>query len=231
MNHTFKHIIYLITLTLLGLNSYANNLDEQNSTICLSVGLYASIIDLDDITLTNYTGISGNRNTEYHGNDQFTVKSNGPVRIFVSGDAMTHKITNTVLPTDFKLENDLNYFDTQANQAHLGEHTVNVKAITTEISNSPAGQYEGTVVVTVTPQIEKYLSNYNCTLRQASYPVNSSYATIAFEDLYPRPGDADYNDMVVNLRMAILAIYVELEYISYNSNILFGVYSYEKIKI
>lgn len=51
------------------------------------------------------------------------------------------------------------------------------------------------------PQLENIIDSYQCLTNSSIYPIRTEYATLAFEDLYPRPGDADYNDMVVNFKV------------------------------
>ncbi|XOV86865.1 MAG: LruC domain-containing protein [Pseudomonadota bacterium] len=166
---------------------------QDNAIVCVSIGAYAELTGLDDFRLTA-SGTSGAAGTEYHGSDQFHLNSNVPVRIVIEALPLSNgefSIDTTAMIDDF-----VQFFDTEGDAGHDGEHELSVRGRLGAISSQLAGNYQTTITLTVLPLAG---GGAGCGEVSLTFPgeANANYAVLAFEDLYPRAGDADYNDFVV----------------------------------
>ena len=176
---------------------------DDNAMVCMSIGLTATLTGLDDFSLTTHDA-AGAAGAIYQGDDLFHLESNGAVRINIVTDGLfngRHKI----MP-NFQLDGINGPLNIMADEAHSGDHTLSAVVMLGAISAQQAGQYSGEVTLTVVPQRG---DGSSCGAYSVSYPSSSNYsgtstnewATLAYEDLYPNPGDADYNDMVLQFRI------------------------------
>ena len=100
---------------------------------------------------------------------------------------------NTI-DTFYQIDGARDYFDTASEGIHSSSHTLSARAQLGRISQQLAGDYSATLVLTVTPQIG---GAGGCGEFTSQLNTIDGWSTLAFEDLYPRKGDGDYNDMVV----------------------------------
>lgn len=204
---TFLMLMILLTADHLLANSrgYLANSGEidDSALICMSIGQTATLTGLDDFVLTT-NGLSGQPGSNYQGSDQFHLESNGAVRVNIVTEGLfngSEKITPL-----FKLDATTSPLNTTTDEAHSSDHTLSAEVILGAISAQHAGEYSGEVTLTVVPQLG---GGGGCGASVVTYPksvdyngtTNSEWATIAYEDLYPNPGDADYNDMVLQFRI------------------------------
>ncbi len=164
---------------------------QSDATICMSVGAQASLTELEDFTLLPVSG-DGSAGALYEGLDTFRLDSNHPVRVIIEGEMMNNGV-NTI-DTFYQIDGVRNYFDTASQGIHSSTHTLSARAQLGRISQQLAGDYSATVVLTVTPQIG---GTAGCGEFTSQLNTIDGWSTLAFEDLYPRKGDGDYNDMVV----------------------------------
>ena len=148
-------------------------------------------------------GLDGGTGSLYSGDDVFHLESNGPVRVRATGSGLYNGDMH--VETIYQIDSGGSLMDTTPLEAHQGDHTLNAMAILGNISGQAAGQYAGQVTLTVTPQINE--AGGTRSLAVTTYPFIDSgdgdaWATMAFEDLYPNPGDADYNDMVLKFNIS-----------------------------
>ena len=172
------------------------NLDSElsdDAVVCMSVGTYASVSGLDDMTLKSL-GSDGAAGASYEGIDTFHVQSNSGVRIMVAGEPLTNG--QDTIRTYYFIDNQLGGTTTPAGVAHDSNHQIKAVAQLDNISSQQSGTYTTEVTVTVSPLLG---GSSGCGESQTSLPLdeNEQWAFMAFEDLYPNPGDADYNDFVM----------------------------------
>lgn len=93
-----KYVLASLTLfTIFSITAHSNTLNNNEARICLSIGLFAKISNLDNIEMKIKDGmISGAENTIYEGLDTFHVLANGPVRIIATGNKLTHSKKNII---------------------------------------------------------------------------------------------------------------------------------------
>ncbi|BBB25772.1 LruC domain-containing protein [Amphritea japonica] len=208
MNNTRAFIVLMLT----SVNLFADgrggvaqnqNVDDQAS-VCMTIGQTASLTGLDDFLLAT-TDISGQAGAKYTGGDQFYLESNGPVRVEIHSGAL--KNNNSVLIPKYLFDQQSPVLNTATEGGHGAEHRIDAEVMLGAISAQQAGDYSGELVLVVVPQVG---GEGGCGEFSVSYPGIASYetgsssgqwATLAFEDLYPNPGDADYNDMVLQFRV------------------------------
>ncbi|GAA4651035.1 hypothetical protein GCM10023116_33180 [Kistimonas scapharcae] len=195
IKHTFIAVSTL-TVTATALAERFGNLDSElsdDAVVCMSVGTYASVSGLDDMTLTPL-GSDGAAGASYEGTDTFHVQSNSGVRIIVTGESLSNG--RDTIRTYYFIDNQLGGTTTPADLAHDGNHQIKAVAQLNNISSQQSGTYTTEVTVTVSPLLG---GNSGCGESQTSLPLdeNEQWAFMAFEDLYPNPGDADYNDFVM----------------------------------
>ena len=190
------HIVLLLCLFFTPARGMSQTFESQQATICLSIGTQASIKELDDFILTP-VGLDGNRYSVYKGKEKFKVVSNGGVRIVASGESLMQG--EDKIEVGYSIDGLSNQISTPKNQVHDQEHELTGIATLAEISHQRAGHYEGQVTLTV---YALGTAGGGCGAQVINFPQESqsTWSTLAFEDLYPRPGDADYNDMVVQFR-------------------------------
>lgn len=170
---------------------------DDNATVCMSVGLAASLTGLDNLTLSPVAGsVSGSASARYAGSDSFHLSSNGSVIVLVSGSGLQNG--NYTLKPQYSVDGNPDRL-VASGDGHDADHTLQVSTMLGGISSQKAGAYTGTVTLTVTPEIGGLagcgdFTNY--------YPRKEAWSIMAWEDLYPSAGDKDYNDMVVAMRIA-----------------------------
>ena len=198
MNSKFSLIILPLTLPLspvFGAESFGNlsskNVDDD-AVICMTVGLKASVNGLDNLVLAP-TSIDGAAGTIYQSTDEFTLESNGGVTIMASSNPMSY--AGYDINTFYLIDGRLHSYSTENNVIHSSTHSFTGIAQLGNISSQLAGDYATTVYLTVVPNLG---IDGGCGQHSVTRPVESSnWAFIAYEDLYPNPGDADYNDFVM----------------------------------
>jgi LruC domain-containing protein len=169
----------------------ANNIDDD-AVICMTVGLQASVNGLDNLTLTP-TSLDGAAGTIYQSSDDFTLESNGGVTMLASSNPMSYM--GYEINTFYLIDGLPHSYSTADNEIHSSSHSFTGLAQLGNISSQLAGQYTTTVYLTVVPNLGV---DGGCGQQSITRPVeSSSWAFIAYEDLYPNPGDADYNDFVM----------------------------------
>lgn len=168
---------------------------NDSATVCLSVGMQASLTGLDDLVLSS-AGVSGAPGTIYEGENLFSLESNGPVSVLVSSAGLSDGID--VIRPVYRLDGGEGRMDTAAEGAHNGEHRLTARYRIAQISAQRAGEYAGQVTLTVTPQLGGIAG---CGQFSETWPSQETWGILAWEDLYPSSGDADYNDMVVAVRI------------------------------
>lgn len=172
-------------------NLSTTNIDDD-AVICMTVGLQASVSGLDNLVLTP-TGIDGAAGTIYQSTDEFVLESNGGVTVLASSNPMTY--AGHEINTYYLIDGRLHSFSTENNEIHSSNHSFTGIAQLGNISSQLAGQYATTVYLTVVPNLGV---DGGCGQQAITRPVETSnWAFIAYEDLYPNPGDADYNDFVM----------------------------------
>ncbi|MFK7864783.1 MAG: LruC domain-containing protein [Pseudohongiellaceae bacterium] len=164
---------------------------KSDATICMNIGAQASLTSLDDFRLKALT-TDGPAGSIYEGEDTFQLDSNSPVRVIIEGDMMSNG--EDEINTMYRIDDSRDYFDTASEGVHRSTHTLRAQAQLGRISEQKSGDYSATVLLTVTPQIGGI---GGCGEFKSSLNTIDGWSTLAFEDLYPRKGDGDYNDMVV----------------------------------
>lgn len=175
---------------------------SDSAKICMSIGLTASIEGLEDMEL-NTNGINGASGSIFTGDSGFDLESNGQVAVVVEGGYLYLGGDETLdesrrVPIRYEIDGVEDRYVTEIDSAHEGQHILQANAMLGPISAQLAGEYSGQVTLVVVPAIGV---DGQCGSSQVSYPERSVWGTIAYEDLYPRPGDADYNDFVVNFKI------------------------------
>lgn len=205
---TQTYILTLSVALVIALKSQADNRGnitnsdafDDSALVCMSVGLTAAISGLEDFTLTPIStdGAAGSR---YRGTTHFDLESNGQITVLIQGETLSLKRESGAddrISVNYLLDGDLKKLVTLVDDSHQGQHELSAEAILGAISAQKAGTYEGSVTLIVTPTMGGLTG---CGESSQHYPSQSAWGTIAFEDLYPTPGDADYNDFVVNFRI------------------------------
>lgn len=172
---------------------------QDTARICMAIGLRASLTELDDITLTT-SQVSGSAGAQYSGQDTFHLESNGQVLVLMdsSGLSIANAPNAPSIPLILDIDGSSGTYTTVTDDNHNQQHQLNVKAVLKAISAQKAGDYSGTINLIVTPALG---GSEGCGSNTYAYPQLSTWGTIAYEDLYPHAGDADYNDFVVNFRI------------------------------
>jgi LruC domain-containing protein len=193
---TFITSCLCLTLSMKALSdARGNSTFSDSANVCLSLGLQASITGLDDFELKT-EGISGSAGALYEGSEEFRLESNGGVRVLIDTENLTND--DSTIRVNYLIDNFGDQLITPPDEIYDETHHLFAKARLGVISAQKAGNYQGTVTLTVVPD---YSGSNVCNPQVSQYPNESYWATMAFEDLYPSPGDADYNDMVVNFRI------------------------------
>jgi LruC domain-containing protein len=166
---------------------------SDTATICLEVNTSAELSGLDDITLVPESS-DGAAGAIYRGSDEFLLSSNAPVRVIIDAPALTQGDYRVEMRAE--LDGVTRFFDTPEDGPHQQTHTLSVSGVLGAVSSQLAGHYESTLVLTVVPQVGGEAGCGEVTLKLGG-DTQAEYAVLAFEDLYPNAGDADYNDFVV----------------------------------
>lgn len=172
---------------------------NDSANICFSVGLQASLRGLDNFTLST-DDINGKAGSKFLGSDNFFLESNGQVTVQASEGRLQLVGSNDPsqsLQVQYFIDGE-KQITTEDEQAHSGQHKIQAEIMLGSISNQKAGEYRGDITLTVIPAIG---SLNGCGQSTQLYPSQSTWGTIAYEDLYPNAGDADYNDFVVNFQI------------------------------
>lgn len=169
----------------------SNNNLQSSATICLSVGVTASISGFDDFQLAAIDG-DGSAGAIYEGMDTFHLQSNAPVRVVVEAESLGNGSDS--IETLYSIDGSSHYYDTQGDMGHDAEHSFVARAQLGRISSQPAGNYSALVTLTVIPLVG---GAAGCGEFTNTFSSNDGWVTLAYEDLYPSIGDGDYNDMVV----------------------------------
>lgn len=164
---------------------------QSDATICMNIGAQASLTELEDFRLEALT-TDGPAGSIYEGAEVFQLDSNAPVRVIIDGEMMSNG--KDTINTMYKIDDAREYYDTASEGVHSATHTLKAQAQLGRISQQKSGDYSATVVLTVTPQIGGL---GGCGEFKSALNTIDGWSTLAFEDLYPRKGDGDYNDMVV----------------------------------
>ena len=170
---------------------------DDSALVCMSVGLQASVYGLDDLQL-NATGVDGAAGAIYQNTDQFHLESNGGVTLMATSQPLFYD--GYEINTMYFIDGQLHSFSTEEGDIHNSSHDFTAVAQLGNISSQLAGSYATTVYLTVMPNMG---AEGGCGQQTVTQPVESSnWAFIAYEDLYPSPGDADYNDFVMAFQAA-----------------------------
>jgi len=165
---------------------------EDSATVCMSVGLQASVLGLDDLSLAAVEG-DGSAGALYMNQDEFQLEANGAVRLLASSQPLAfggHEINVFYL-----LDGNYYSLETLNGEVHSQQHTLTAVAQLGNISSQLAGSYSTQLYLTVVPALG---DDGGCGQTSQTRPIEQSeWAFVAFEDLYPNPGDADYNDFVM----------------------------------
>ena len=135
----------LMKCSLLGLGltmSYpaAANLDVDSSTANLTVALYATLTGLDDFTMTKVSG-----SNTYSGSDQFSLVTNGAVRVTASAAALS----GTAIVPSLTINSNGSTLDTPVETI---TDTLNLLDATADLGGAnalAAGTYISTITLTV----------------------------------------------------------------------------------
>lgn len=122
---------------------------QDQATVCLNIAARAFIVGLNDFSLTT-TDISGNAGSVYQGSTTFFLESNSPVRIQFENGTLSNQ--ESIVPVSYTIDGSASNFDTASTGSHSGEHTLAAKVELARISSQIAGDYAGTVTLTVVPQ-------------------------------------------------------------------------------
>ncbi|MFT5113406.1 MAG: hypothetical protein ACI8P9_002737 [Parasphingorhabdus sp.] len=130
-------------------NLYSGLASAQTVT-CMSESVSASITGLEDFLL-NTSALSGSANASYEGGDVFELQANAPVYLSVSGQSLTQGTTS--LATAYTIDGQADVIAAGGYGSHTQSHQIHASALLGAISAQLAGEYSGTIVVTVTPQL------------------------------------------------------------------------------
>lgn len=166
---------------------------EDSAIVCMSVGLQASVAGLDDLALQVVEGGDGGAGAIYIQEDEFVLEANGAVRLLASSQPLT--FNDHEISVQYLLDGNPYTLETLNDAVHNDQHTLKAVAQLGNISSQLAGSYSTSLFLTVVPALG---GDDGCGQQTYSRPIEQSeWAFVAFEDLYPNPGDADYNDFVM----------------------------------
>lgn len=195
-----KYLTFALSSALFAAASFSGphgNIDhsdvEDSAIVCMSVGLQASVAGLDDLALQVVEGGDGDAGAMYVQEDEFVLEANGAVRMLASSQPLTfngHEIN-----VHYLLDGNRYTLETLDGVVHSETHTLKAVAQLGNISSQLAGSYSTSLFLTVVPALG---DDGGCGQVSYTQPVEQSeWAFVAYEDLYPNPGDADYNDFVM----------------------------------
>ncbi|MFT5936353.1 MAG: hypothetical protein ACI85S_001417 [Pseudohongiellaceae bacterium] len=130
-------------------NLYSGFASAQIVT-CMSESVSATITGLEDFVL-NASALDGSANARYEGGDAFELQANAPVYLTVSGQSLTQGTTS--LATAYTIDGQADVIAAGGYGSVTQSHQIHASAILGAISAQLAGEYSGTIVVTVTPQL------------------------------------------------------------------------------
>lgn len=193
-----KMILPLVLTCPLAVGSSFGNLQQSSiqdeAIICMAIGVHASLSGLDDMFLLPID-TDGTAGALYSGSDKFMVESNDSLVITASGSNLQNG--EDQVATWFFVDGQLGGNYQGENNPGQQEHELTIMAQLANISSQQSGFYQTSVTLTLQPDLG---ANDGCGAQQLTFPVNNSDATayMAWEDLYPYAGDADYNDFVMS---------------------------------
>lgn len=204
MTYKILSVLFIISKGMLPMTLQAasyGDLDQNNvqdsAVVCMAVGLRASISGLSDLSLET-TGLDGAAGSIYKGSDEFNLEANGGVTLMIASQPLSHD--GYEINTRYLIDGQVHAFSTQEGEIHNSSHVFTALAQLGNISSQYAGSYETTVYLTVVPNLG---NGGGCGQHVEVQPLeDNSWAFIAYEDLYPSPGDADYNDFVMAFQAA-----------------------------
>ena len=173
-----------------------NNNLQSSATVCMSVGISATISGLNNFRLRPLDN-DGAAGAIYTGSDTFHLQSNAPVRVIIEGQRLSNGTDS--IETLYSIDGSRNYYDTAADGEHDEQHSFVARAQLGRISSQLAGDYSANVTLTVIPQIG---GSRGCGAFVSGFNSVDGWVTLAYEDVYPNTGDSDYNDMVVRYHVA-----------------------------
>ncbi len=154
MKNTIKTLVAVFSLFMIAANGMAfaaggriasGGTVSDSATVSLNVGLFATIVGLDDFALAT-SDADGSENAIYSGSDAFTVKSNGQISVTLTGADLVNG-ANVITPS-YALDSAGLTFDTGAG-VHNSSHTVSASATLGDVSDQEAGAYSGDITITV----------------------------------------------------------------------------------
>lgn len=142
----YSHRVYILFLIV----SLYSRVALAQEIACMSEDPWASISGLNDFVLetSDATGSSG---AYYQGSDVFQLDSNAPVYLMISGQSLT--LGTTGLTTGYTIDDKAESSAAGNYGSYSGSHRIEASTQLGNISSQLAGQYTGTVVVTVMPQL------------------------------------------------------------------------------
>ena len=161
-----KKSLIALAFAMTASSSFASNLGSESANVSMDVSLYASVTNFSDIAFTT-NGVENDGSINYSGNGSFDVESNGQVNITVNAAAMdhnVHSITGGHPYTDKGYTVSLDggsavgtgnngtastSVTTAADSTHKGTHSLALNRTTSQISNTLAGDYTGSLSITV----------------------------------------------------------------------------------
>jgi len=144
INEFAKYVLIGFGALMVGQTGFSNQLDTDSATVSLSVGKYAEITGLDDFALSLTTGADGAMGSEYGGSDQFSVESNCPILVAVTGTDLA--MGSNSISTSYKLDGEDSF---QTLGMHNSSHTISATAELGNVSSQEAGAYSSEVTITV----------------------------------------------------------------------------------
>ncbi len=154
MKGTIKTLVAVFSLFMLAANGMAfaaagslENLGtvSDSATVSMNIGLFAAIVGLDNFSLST-TDADGSENAVYSGSDAFQVKSNGSIRVTLTGADLVNG-ANVITPS-YAMDSAGLTFDTGVG-VHNSSHTVSASATLGDVSDQEAGAYSGEITITV----------------------------------------------------------------------------------
>ncbi len=198
-----SRFIYLFFLTF-NVNVFSQNFGDlgegsidDSAMVCMSVGLQASVTGLTDMQLSAVTE-DGSAGAIYQDTKPFFLESNGGVTLMATSQPLFYN--GYEINVLYFIDGQIYSLTTEEGGTHSSSHDLTAVAQLGNISSQLTGAYAATIYLTV---MSNMAVNGGCGQQTVTQPSSSSsWAFIAYEDLYPSPGDADYNDFVMAFQAA-----------------------------
>ena len=142
--HTRQAYVFLLIVSLYSRVGIAQTID------CVDEDPWASINGLDNFVL-NTSDASGSSGAYYQGSEVFELQTNAPVYLRITGQSLTQGATS--LDTNYTIDGEEEFLATGNYGSYNGNHQIDASTQLGNISSQLAGQYTGTIVVTVMPQL------------------------------------------------------------------------------